>query len=368
MFHVVSFLATLGLDMSAIHPFLNTITSPNSSYFDRFYDQAFNSLMDAMGKIKDIADKSIPPLDMANTVPNTSDPSLINISSTLPSAPIAPNLHEVVVGTMPTRPVLTTDLVASDSILSSAISRIVSEITYRLDNPTGLKYNVESGIWNRGIDRATRSMRNNFMKFKNSAASIGWSRPQGIDNAAYIAFNSQKNSELSSLNREIMVNQANLEQQNLQQALTLFQQFQSQLFDQKSNDEGRKIALYQADMEKVLRQAELYININQGIVGIYNAQVQAYSSVVGAESEKSKLLLSQVEAINSLNIQLENLYLERIKVKYQIDQTNYNAYVEAAKGSAAVLAQVGASMFNAINITQSFGTTKSWGYDESVNT
>lgn len=353
--------------MSAIHPFLNSIDSVNNSYFDRFFDQGYGSLISAINKINDIANQAFPSIDFRDTFPNMLDPSSVSLGN-LPSQPVSPSLRDVTIGDMPSRPILTTSLVATDAIISSQISRLITDITYRLDNPTGLKQSVEQGIWNRAIDRANKAFRVGYDKFLANNSSMGWSRASGSDKSAFIGMENSKNIELGSINRDIAEKQADLEQQNLQNALALLQQFQAQLFDQKNNDESRKVQLYQVDIDKVLKEADLYNTINTGIISIYTGQVQAYAAVVGAESDRAKMELSRIETINNLNMQLEQLYIERIKLKVQHDDAAYSANIEAIKGAAAVLSQVGASLFNALNISQSFGTSKSWSYGESVST
>lgn len=353
--------------MAASHPALNIVEAPNDSFINRLFDNGYNAFNSAISQLNLMANEAVPPLNLADTVPETFDPSSITFG-TLPSAPVKPDLLSVPIDEFPVRPILTTDTLASDTILSNAIARIISEITYRFDNPTGLKANVETAIWSRGVDRAAKMAGNAYNRYLASTSARGFKRATGQDIAAKAFFDTQSVQEISGINRDIMIKQAELEQGNIQQTLSLFQQFQAQLFSEKNNDESRKVQLYGVDIDRVLKKAQLYIDVNNAYVSIYNAEIQAYVGLVGAESEKGKLQLEKASAINNLNIQLSQLYIERMKLKNESNMAIYNSKIEAMKGFAAVLAQLAGTLFNAVNISESFSYGKSWGYSESVST
>ena len=74
--------------MSAIHPFLNSITEVNASYIDRLYDDARSLITQATNDINNIS-TSLPALDFTGITPSLIDPTAYGIG-TMPTAPINP--------------------------------------------------------------------------------------------------------------------------------------------------------------------------------------------------------------------------------------------------------------------------------------
>jgi hypothetical protein len=352
--------------MSAQHPFLNSIDSINASYLDRLYDSALSALTSAIAAVN-AQSTSLPPApDFTGLNPAMINPGDV-ILGDLPAIPNAPNLIDVPIGDMPIAPILTTDQIATDALLKSSIARIISEIEYRLANPTGLKQSVENALFMRGVDRENKLMSAAYGTYLAVTSAMGFESSEIHDKAAFLHFETEKQGKLSDINRDIMVKQADLEQNNLQKTLDLFQSLQAQLFGQKQSDEANKIRLFEVKIDSVIKTANLYIDINKGFIDIYASEVNAFAAVARVRQDDAKFRMEQYNQINQMNIQLTNISLEKIKVMEQHYASNAQIAVERIKTIGAINGQAGASMFNAINISESFSTGKSWHYGESLS-
>jgi len=344
--------------MSAIHPFLNTITTPNAAYLDRLFDEAENLINDASSTITSIADNALTPIDFTGTTPVLTDPSSVAIG-TLPTMPTKPVLSDVPIDNMPTAPSLTMSLVATDNLLSTTISSIIAQIQQRITYATGLSPAVEAAIFGRGIDRETKIVRNAFNNFLSAVSGRGWGRPSGQSKSLFATLETEKRQKLSELSREIMTKQAELEQSNIQQNLTLYQTLSQQLAVMKTSDEANKISLYGVSIDAVIKKAQVYISVNQSYVETFASEVQAYAALSSTTLEEAKFRTAQIESLNNMNMQLSQNALEKLKILSEYDAQVAGLANEAAKAISAVMGQLAATLMNPINISQTFANNKS---------
>lgn len=351
--------------MAALHPILNSISQPNGAYIDQLYDDGRKLIERATNEVSRMS-AALPKLDFTGINPSLTDPTGGGIG-VMPIAPSKPLLMDTPIDAFPLIPVLTTDTIASDVILLELVGQIKSHIEYRLSNATGLSAAVEAALFGRAVDRETALMRTGFGNYLANQAALGWSSPAGQDQAAFISFEKERKAKLSDINRDIMVKQAELEQSNSQRNLELFQSFQAQLFSQKQSDEANKLRAFEIKMDAVIKKAQLYININKGWIDIYANEVQAYTAQSRATMDEARFRMEQVAAVNELNTQMSMIAMEKLKLLAQDNVQRAGMANEASKAIAAVLGQLSATLMNSINISQTFGTSKSWDYSETLS-
>jgi len=353
--------------MSAVHPFLNTITAVNDSYLDRLFDTGIGLINKAVTEITSITDNVLPDIDFSGVTPSLIDPSTVAIGA-LPVMPTKPVLMDVPIDTMPVLPVLTMGIVANDTLLTTTISSIIAQIQQRITYATGLRPDIEQAIFGRGVDRETKTVRNSFNNFLSAISGRGWSSPSGRNKSLFSTLETEKRQKLSELSREIMNKQAELEQSNIQQNLVLYQTLNAQLADMKRSDEANKISLYGVGIDAVIKKAQVYIAVNQSYVDTFASEVQAYAALSSTILSDAKLRLEQVTALNTLNIQYSEIAIKKLELLNAHDAASASLATEASKAIAAIMGQLSATLMNSINISQSFSTGKSWTYGESVST
>lgn len=352
--------------MSAQHPFLNSITEVNNSYLDRLFNEAVRALNNATTAVNTIPTDLIPMPDFSGLSLNLINPMDVSLG-TLPAMPTKPLLRDIPVDQFPLSPILTTDLIASDSLLTTLIGRIVTEIESRLTNPTGLKPAVEAALWGRAVDRESKLQRSAYQAYLANNAAMGFESDTGQDQDALIHFETEKRSKLSDINRDIAIKQAELEQQNLQKTLDLYQSLQAQLFGQKQSDERNKIDLFSTKIKAVIDKAQLYISINEGVIRVYEGEINAYAALAGVTQDMARFRMDQYRQVNEMNKMLADISLEKISLIEKHHADNAQLAVERVKAIAAVNGQVGANWMNGINLSQSWSTGKSWHYGESLS-
>ena len=198
---------------------------------------------------------------------------------------------------------------------------------------TGLDPAVEEAIWNRARDRDAAMYASALTQIAGDFAARGHPLPPGA--AAQMAEQAIQKARESAgtVNREVMVKQAEMEQQNRQFALTQAWQVESGLLTYWNQQMQRAY-----DAAKYVVEAA--IAIFQAQISQYNADVQAfgvraqvYKTQIEAELAKLEIFKAQIEA-QRLNVALTeqtvNVYRARLDALKNLVEL-YNAQVNAQK-------------------------------------
>lgn len=214
---------------------------------------------------------------------------------------------------------------------SEVLDAIKAELLFRMNGGTGLNPTVESAIWNRGRDREQRASLLSERTLLVDRASSGFSRPPGSAMAALEVVTQETQSKIIDLSREIMIKQAELEQENLknaiQQAIAL-EDILIRHFDVAA----------QRSFEVAKYTQELAIEICKLAITVYNTEVEAYKSyaiafetIVKSELAKIEIYKAQLEGqklISEINDQSIRIYLAQIEgVKTSVSL--YTAIIES---------------------------------------
>lgn len=203
---------------------------------------------------------------------------------------------------------------------------------------TGIPAAIEQAIWERGRARDAAAMVSALDDIRNTQASRGFTMPPGA--AAIFAFQAIQKAKdaASTLNRDVMVKQAEMEQQNRQFAITSALQMEGSLLTYANQvaQRGYDAAKYAVEAMVLLFQAK---------VSKYNADVQAY--LAGSEVFKTRLqgelakleiFKAQIEGqkvVGEINLQFVEIYKARVDAaRIVIDL--FKGQVEAAQAQASV--------------------------------
>lgn len=175
----------------------------------------------------------------------------------------------------------------------------------RLDGGTGLAAAVETAIWDRAREREAATAQAQVDEATMQDEALGFDFPTGALQSRLEAVGQEYHGKVSSLSRDIAIKQADLEQQNLRDAM-------------------------------------------QGLV-------QLYQMLATQSAEHWRALISQNESTR-------NFALSAAKINSDILNANRSTRLDAAKVQAQVLAQLCAAAIGRVNISAgvSGSTSSSW--------
>lgn len=248
---------------------------------------------------------------------------------------------------------------------------------------TGLTPDVEQAIWSRARERETANTRRQIDEVRRNVAGRGFAVPPGGLQTALDAATQLAIEKDSSLSREVMIKQAELEQENFKFAFTTALGLESKLIDYSNQLMARafegatfalkiqvelfnsRVSLYQADaavfqakaavfkirLEAALAQLDIYkaklegqkligeLNLQQ--VQVYEAQLKGVLAAV--EVYKSQVQAAQVQAevnksiVESFKAAVE-AYGEQVKAK-AVEYEGYASQVKAQANMVEMYAQ-----------------------------
>lgn len=291
------------------------------------------------------------------------------LSTTLPSVPvlpvldipIAPSITLPLVPTLlgisvPTAPILNLPTftavlpnspLAPDYIFSfqetAYTSSLLDDLRERLEEwiegtATGLDPTVEAAIWNRGRDREVTGAARKAMEAMRSFATRGFRKPPGMLSTEIQQAAQDAQDASSTINRDVMIKQAELEQENRKFAF-------DQAFKVESELIGYNNLLSQRAFDTAKYAQQVGIDIYHEEVAKFQADVQAYSArveqwkaAVQAELARLEIYRSELEAqkiIGELNAQSVQIYAERVRAAQAVIEI-FKAQVEAVNAQAMI--------------------------------
>ncbi len=296
------------------------------------------SPLDAMVPVKDFVINTdfVYPADPDSTLPSV--PTLIDLDIPTPLDLLIPVFDQA----LPT----STDIVVpgvtfsfSESLYSSSLlTSVRTELLSRLQGGTGLNPVVEEAIWNRGRDREQRASLQAERTLLVERGQTGFSRPTGSQLAALSQVVQETQSKVIDLSREIMIKQAELEQENIKTSIQQTISLEDILMRENNNVNQRAF-----DTAKYLQ--DVAIEIFKLAVAKYNSELEAYKAFsvayqarVQAELAKIEIFKGQIEAeklkgdINEQNVRLYLAQIEGVKSNVEVYKTLIESISEKLKG------------------------------------
>jgi hypothetical protein len=275
---------------------------------------------------KQFPDDPVINLPSAPTLQSFSLPSLDSIS--LPS--FTGNLPSLSNIDIPTATLDYNEQPYDDTLLDC----IKIELKNRLTQSTGLNPVVEQAIWDRGRDRehtAVLSAENDLLKER---GQLGLSRPSGALQSALDAVRQEAQSKLIELSREIMIKQAELEQENfkfsMQQAIAL----EEILIREYSAVQLRTLDVAKHKFQMALEVFKAQVSRYELEVDLVKTETIVFETKLKAELSKLDKFKAEIEAqklISDINKETINVYLaqlEGVKSTVELYKTRVGAVTE----------------------------------------
>lgn len=214
---------------------------------------------------------------------------------------------------------------------SALLTTLQNTLQDRIENGgTGLPADVENAIWDRGRDREYRQMRDALADLERME-TLGFAFPPGVYVDSRIKIQTEMGYNSANISREIMIEQAKLELQNILKAL-----------DTATALEGRLID-YNNQIEQRAFEAARYAT--QAGVEIYNAQVRGYAAYVDAYKTKIAVYEAQIRG-ELAKVEAYRAEVAAEQAKAQINTAlvaQYKTQIDAALSSIEIFkAEVGA--------------------------
>jgi len=215
---------------------------------------------------------------------------------------------------------------------SQLLDNLKASLNARVHGGTGLSPDVEQQLWDRARDRETQTALAREQEVLRGAEALGFPLPAGALAGQLADARREYHDKLSSLSRDIAIKQAELEQQNVKDAIQSALQLENQLID-----ENYKFEMLVFESSKAA--ADNAIAVHNASVENFRALLDGYRAYAGAYDTLVKAEMSKVEVFKAL------LHAEQTKADINRSLVErYKAEIEGAMASVEVYkARVGAA-------------------------
>lgn len=216
---------------------------------------------------------------------------------------------------------------------SQLLENLKAQINARIQGGTGLAPAVEQALWDRARDRETTVALAREQEVKRSAEALGFPLPSGVMVGMLADARREYHDKLSGLSRDIAIQQAELEQKNVQASLQMALQLESTLLEDAYKLEMLAFEAAKVAADNAIAAHNAGLEHFKALLDGYRAYASAYETVVRSELNKVevfKALLAAEQVKADINKSLVDRYKAEIEGRMAAVEI-YKARVGAAQ-------------------------------------
>lgn len=224
------------------------------------------------------------------------------------------------------------------SALNDAIrAKLLSNIT---DGGTGLSATVESAIFNREAERDAQALQDAIDKTTSHWAKLGFTLPDGSLTGPLSELNTAYLNKRLDTSRDISIEQAKLEQENLKYSLQYATSLEIKMIDVADAYANRALEAAKATVTTLIQLYNSNLETFKARVGAYRDEAEAYRAVLQSKAVEVDIYRAKIEGqkligeINKQEVELYNAQWEgqmnRVRI-FEAQIRANSAQIEQAK-------------------------------------
>lgn len=240
---------------------------------------------------------------------------------------------------------------------SQLLESLKANLNARIHGGTGISTVVEQAIWDRARDRETQIALAREQEVLRSSEALGFSLPSGVLAGQLADARREYHDKLSGLSRDIAIKQAEMEQQNVKDAIQAALQLESTLledaykiellaFDAAKVAAENAVTAYNASLEHYKALVDgyrTYASVYESVMKAELTKVQAFSALLQAEETKASINKSLVDRYKSeidgrmAAVEIFKARVEAAKTLVQLEQSRIQAGGEQIRAFVATV-------------------------------
>lgn len=224
---------------------------------------------------------------------------------------------------------------------SSLLVSLAASLTTRLAGGTGLSTSVETALWNRARDRETFTAQAAIDAIARESEALGFDLPVGVANDSIRRESRNMYDKISTISRDIAIEQAKLEQSNMQKSI-----------DQVISFEG-------ALAELINKRASLTLDAFKAAIAGYQAEVEGEMKYWEAQIKQNEAQITYIMNGQKLNSEIVRANLATVLEAGKIGSQVYSQLTAAAYG--LIRASAAVSGTSGTQVAYNYGNTTTSG-------
>lgn len=199
---------------------------------------------------------------------------------------------------------------------SQLLDSLRANLNARIHGGTGLAPAVEQAIWNRARDRETQVALAREQEVLRGAEALGFSLPSGAMMGQLAIARREYHDKLSGLSRDIAIKQAEMEQQNVKDAIQSALQLESTLLEDAYKIEMLAFEAAKAAAENAVTAYNAALEHYKTLVESYRIYASIYESLIKGEMIKVDVFKSLLQA-EEVKANINRSLVERYKAEVE---------------------------------------------------
>ncbi|WP_047218058.1 hypothetical protein [Delftia lacustris] len=216
---------------------------------------------------------------------------------------------------------------------SQLLDNLKASLNARIQGGSGIAPAVEQQIWDRARDRETALALAREQEVLRGAEALGFPLPSGALAGQLADARREIHDKLSGLSRDVAIKQAEMEQQNVKDAITQALQLETTLLDDAYKLEMLAFETAKTTADNALAAFNAAVEHYKALLAGYQAYAAAYDTVIRAELNKVevyKAMLAAEQTKADINKSLVDRYRAEIDGRMAVVEI-YKARVGAAQ-------------------------------------
>lgn len=216
---------------------------------------------------------------------------------------------------------------------SQLLADLKQIVRSRVNGGTGLSPVVEQEIWDRARDRETQIALAKEQEVLRQNEALGFALPSGVLAGQLADARREYHDKLSTLSRDIAIKQADLEQSNVQNAISAALQLEGALLDNSYKLEMLAFETAKAAADNAIQANNAAIEHFKALLSGYQMYASAYDTIIKAETAKIDIFRARLQAEETkanINKSLVDRYRAEIDARMSVVEI-YKARVGAAQ-------------------------------------
>ncbi len=217
------------------------------------------------------------------------------------------------------------------SSLNDAVrNKLLSNIQ---DGGTGLSPAIESAIFARETERGSQTLQDAIDKTTSQWAKMGFTLPDGLLSAEIATLNKEYMNKRLDVSRDISIEQAKLEQENLKYSLQYATMLELKMFDLADSYAQRAFLASKATIETLVQVYNSNLDTFKVKVQAYQAEAAAYESFIKSKLMEVEKWKAEIEGqkliadVNEQDLKLYNAQWEGEIVKVKLYESQHQANI-----------------------------------------
>lgn len=221
---------------------------------------------------------------------------------------------------------------------STLLAAIKVKLAQRMEGGTGLPAAAEAAIWDRGRSREARLSAANEAEIMRQSEAFGFHLPTGALAHQLRAAQQDGYDKSSSLSRDIMVKQAEMELENIKQTITQGMDLEGRLIDYSVKLEQMSFESAKAAAENALAIHNAAVEKFKSLLAAYQTYASAYETIIKAELGKIEVFKAQLQG-EQAKAQTNETLVKQYQAEIEARQSLVEIY-KAQVGAANTLVQI----------------------------